>query len=184
MKKSYRWRRFCNPHNSTTFSGKHASSFYLCIHQSVENLQTVCWQERSLDWTKWIQQGLHTKCLIWSVQAILSSRLMVFTWYLIPTPWTSFSFVKQESISFLSHRVYIEHVNSQVVGGYIECLKHLLQRHLFVSRLEETKVIMDQNISTSTLQTGTSPSVFSVFLMNLKRCFWFMQEAAWMWVST
>ena len=35
-----------------------------------------------------------------------------------------------------------------------------------------------------TLMTGTSPSDFSVFLMNLKRCFWFMQAAAWIWVST
>ena len=38
--------------------------------------------------------------------------------------------------------------------------------------------------SSLTLQTGTSPSVFRVFLMNLRRCFWFMQEAAWMCVST
>ena len=35
-----------------------------------------------------------------------------------------------------------------------------------------------------TLMTGTSPSDFSVFLMYLNRCFWFMQAAAWMWVST
>ena len=32
--------------------------------------------------------------------------------------------------------------------------------------------------------TGTSPSDFSVFLMYLNRCFWFMQAAAWMCVST
>jgi hypothetical protein len=32
--------------------------------------------------------------------------------------------------------------------------------------------------------TTSSAWFFSVFLMNRRRCFWFMQEAAWMCVST
>lgn len=35
-----------------------------------------------------------------------------------------------------------------------------------------------------TLQTPTSASVLMLFLMNLRRCFWFMQAAPWMCVST
>ena len=34
------------------------------------------------------------------------------------------------------------------------------------------------------LHTILSPSVLRLFLMNLRRCLWFMLEAAWMWVST
>ena len=43
----------------------------------------------------------------------------------------------------------IKHVNSQVIGGYVERLKHLLQRHLLVSRLgNESHQFTDQKIST------------------------------------
>lgn len=34
------------------------------------------------------------------------------------------------------------------------------------------------------LHTTSSLQVFMVFLMNLSRCFWFMLEDAWTWVST
>ena len=106
---------------------------------------------RGLNCTKWIQQSLHTNCLIWSVPATLSSWLMVLYLVIagvsIPTPWTSFTFGKQKSISF--HRVDIQHVNSQVIGGYVERLKHLLQRHLLISRLgNESRQFTEQKIST------------------------------------
>ena len=35
----------------------------------------------------------------------------------------------------ISHRMDVEHVDSQVIGGQVERLKHLLERHLPVTRL-------------------------------------------------
>ena len=35
-----------------------------------------------------------------------------------------------------------------------------------------------------TLETGNSPSSLRLFFMNLKSFFWFIQAAAWIWVST
>ena len=37
----------------------------------------------------------------------------------------------------MSHRVDVEHVDSQVIGGQVERLKHLLERHLPVTRLRK-----------------------------------------------
>ena len=61
------------------------------------------------------------------------------------------------------------------------CRHLLFKTYIFVKPLTSAKVIVVPSLC---LQTKSSLQFFIVFLIKRSKCFWFIPEAAWTWVST
>ena len=81
-------------------------------------------------------------------------------------------------------RVHVQHVHGEVVGSQIHRRENFIHCHLIGAVHANLLSNLNKIIIGWRSPTFSLPSVLRDFLMNLSKCFWFMEEAAWMWVST